>query len=142
MSVLDLPRRWWLIPLSAIGLAAIPNGILIGLAFSRPLAKADERPYAASARVDADKAAQAAFAAAGGAVTWTLAPGVIDLAWQGPRIGEVQVELQRPADATLDRQASWPAGGGLRFDGLVPGPWRVRVRQDGALLLDQRLDLR
>jgi FixH len=141
MSVLDLPRHWWLIPVSAITLAAIPNGVLLYCALSRPLAKVDERPYAASALVDRDKAAQAAFAAIGGAVDVGLTHGAVDLTWRGPANGLRTVELLRIADANSDRRQAWVAGDHLRIDGLAPGPWRVRIRQDDALLVDQRCDL-
>ena len=141
MSVLDLPRHWWLIPVSAITLAAIPKGVLLYCALSRPLAKVDERPYTASAQVDRDKAAQAAFAAAGGAVEVALTHGTVDLAWRGPTTGFRTVELLRIADATQDRRQVWTTGDHLRIEGLAPGPWRVRIRQDDALLVDQRSDL-
>ena len=141
MNALTLPARWWIIPVLAITVTAIPNGILIFLAFSRPLAKADEHPYAASARVDADRAALAALVATGGGVVVTVTPRTVEITWRGPVTGQRTVELQRTSDSARDRRLTWTDGDTLRVEALEPGPWRVRVRQDQALLVDQRCDL-
>ncbi len=141
MEIVAPPTRWWLIPLSAIALCAIPNGILIALAVARPLAKTDDLPYAASARIDGDKAALAALQAAGGGITLTPTHGTLTLTWAGPVAGVRTVELQRPADPSRDRHQTWATGDTVQLTGLDPGPWRVRVRQDAALLVDQRCDL-
>ena len=134
------PFRWWLIPLVAVGIAAVPNGILLGLVLSRPPARVDARAAQASARIDADKAARAVFAQREGVILRHAGPGTLHLSWQGPVDGERTVELLRLADARRDVVHPWGQAGELHL-AVDPGVWRLRVRQGVDLLVDERIEV-
>ena len=131
LPVIAPAPRWYLIPIVALGICAIPNITLIILAKQAHLARTDDRPFVASQRFDHDKEEQAVLARAGGQFTGTTTAEGFTLTYSGPTLSAVSVELQRPDNAQADRLIPWPdPTTPLKVTPERTGAWRIRVHAD------------
>ena len=102
-------KIWAFVPVIVIGLAMIPNAIMIAVAKQRAPASVEESPYAASVRIDDEKSALKRFDSMGFALTSRVPEaGMLQLELDGPQPLEgVEVLLQRHDTATLDKVINW-----------------------------------
>jgi hypothetical protein len=116
---------------AVLTLVAGADSALIFAARGARLAPVEERPWLASTRIDAAKAARAAFAASGmrlvaddrgdGRLGCAILPA-------GSAIGAATVALYRPDDPRLDRRLAWSdTATPLLVEGLRAGQWRARL---------------
>jgi hypothetical protein len=122
---------WPWLPLIVIGAAAIANGVFVVVARRVSPQKVEDRPYAASAHFDADKAAGAAFTAKGYRLEVAApSPASLRLGVSGGASGAAEVRLYRPDAPSADVAVPWPD---------VAQPLTIALSRQGFWRLDLRL---
>ena len=124
----------------------VPSCIMLVLAKRAHIAKADPRPYLASAQVDADHQALARLRTGGFTYALAVDGSRLVATISGVAPADARLVLLRPDDPTADREVAWP-------DPAIPlavapgraGRWRVRLEGsvDGvqARLIESTVDL-
>lgn len=123
--------RWWMPLALAVGIAALANLVLIGVAWRVHPGKVEAHPYASSAQEDAHLAAQAAFAARGWSLHCATDAGGVTLRLEAPsgaKPDSASIDLYRPDDERLDRMVPWadPAQA-VHLDLPRPGLWELHL---------------
>lgn len=106
----------------------VPSIVMLFLAKGVHIAKADPRPYQASAEVDADHRAQARLRAAGFRYTLRAEGSRVVASISGMAPTDARILLLRPDDPTADSAIAWtdPTTPLAVVPGR-PGRWRVRL---------------
>jgi hypothetical protein len=123
------PPWYVMIPACAVIIGLAPSITMLVLARQVHIAKAEILPYAASARIDADKNARGKLDAQGFQFLTDISGRKLTLSMHGSLLPDAAyIELYRPDDASADQHLPWTdTAQPLVIDLDRPGAWRVRL---------------